>query len=123
MDTALSTSIGMSSNLVPKDLKDTNCKKGDVAQQPPVPYAPVKSILPSSSNKSVKVKLPSDNHIKIDMFEGRDNEKYIKHIKPYDCLGKEKGLNAKLHDSTKAAVAALRTMKKLQPVLSSECVW
>jgi hypothetical protein len=31
----------------------------------------------------------------------------------YDCLGKEKGLDVKLHDSTKAAVAALRTTKKL----------
>jgi len=57
------------------------------------------------------------------MFEGRDNEKYIKHIMSYDFLGKEKGLNAKLHDATKAAVAALRTTKKLQLVLSSECAW
>ncbi len=54
------------------------------------------------------------------MFDGGDNEKYIKYIMSHDCLGKEKGLDVKIHDCVKAAVAVLRTVKKLRLVLSLE---
>ncbi len=65
----------MSINTTPEDLKDMDCKKGHVAQWPPILFMPVTSILKTSILAvTIKVKLnASGNDICLGVFEDRDN--------------------------------------------------
>ncbi len=50
-------------------LKDIKCEKGQLAQQPPIPYVPVVDLVtPKEDPAILKVKLPDDSHISIPIF-------------------------------------------------------
>jgi hypothetical protein len=82
----------------PYNLKDTNCKKGQVAQQPPIPCIPVTSILKiSTSTELIKNKLNvAGDLIRLEGFEDGDKKKYVKHLMTLQHLQATKGLEEKL---------------------------
>jgi hypothetical protein len=47
----------MSTNLAPVDLKDTACKKGQIAQQPPVSYVQFKYKHTTAESNKIKRRL------------------------------------------------------------------
>jgi hypothetical protein len=62
-------------------LKDAECKKGQLAQRPPILYVPVVDVVtPKEDSAVLKVKLPDDSHISVPIFSCGNNEEYIAHI-------------------------------------------
>jgi hypothetical protein len=72
----------MSTNLKSPDmLKDAECKKGWLSQQPPILYMPVVDIVtPKEEPQVLKVKLPNESHISIPIFSRGNNKEYLMHI-------------------------------------------
>jgi hypothetical protein len=90
--------LSISINTTPKDLKDTDCKKGHVVQWPPTPYVPVTSILKTSTlTESIKVKLnAASNLICLEVFEDGDKETYLRNLMTLQHLQATKGVEEKL---------------------------
>ncbi len=62
-------------------LKDAECKKGQLSQQPPIPYVPVvDAVTPKEDPAVLKVKLPDNSHISVPIFSRGNNKEYIAHI-------------------------------------------
>ncbi len=62
-------------------LKDAECKKGQLAQRPPISYVPVVDVVTPKEDPAVlKVKLPDDSHISVPIFSHGNNKEYIAHI-------------------------------------------
>jgi hypothetical protein len=72
----------MSTNLKsPNMLKDTECKKGQLSQWPPIPYVPVVDIVtPKEEPQVLNVKLPDASHISVPIYSRGNNEEYFAHI-------------------------------------------
>ncbi len=70
------TYVKMSTNLKSTDmLKDVECKKGQLAQRPPIPYVPVLDLVTPKEDPAVlKVKLPDDSHISVPNFSRGNNK-------------------------------------------------
>ena len=55
-------------------LKDAECKKGQLSQQPLIPYIPVVDVVtPKEDPAMLKVKLPNDSHISVPIFSRGNN--------------------------------------------------
>ncbi len=76
------TCIKMSTNLKSPDmLKDAECKKGQLSQQPPILYVPVVDVvMPKEEPQVLKVKLPDAFHISVPIYSRGNNEEYLVHI-------------------------------------------
>jgi hypothetical protein len=62
-------------------LSDADCKKGQVAQRPPIPYAVSKNgLLVSTSREMVKIKTPKGESKQSLLGNGADGEEYVKHL-------------------------------------------
>jgi hypothetical protein len=75
-------------------LKDAECKKGQLAQRPPIPYVPVVDLITAKEDPAVlKVKLPDySHHISVPIFSHGNNKEYIAHIVAVLRIIKQKGL-------------------------------
>jgi hypothetical protein len=91
------TYVKMSTNLRSTDmLKNAECKKGQLAQRPPIPYVPVVDLVTPKEDPAVlKVKLPDDSHISVPIFSRGNNEEYIAHIVVVLHIIEQKGLHKK----------------------------
>jgi hypothetical protein len=114
--------VSMSINSTPNNLKDTNCKKGHVAQWPPIPYLPVTSILKTStSTESLKVKLnTAGNLICMEVIKDRDNKKYMKHLMTIQRLQGTKGVDEKLLLTMRELVDKNKILKALSKLRTRE---
>jgi hypothetical protein len=80
----------------PKGLKNSECEKGQLSNQPPIPYVTGADIVMSNEEpKDLKVKLPDDSHLIIPIFSHGNTEEYLAHIVAVLCIIKQKGLDAK----------------------------
>ncbi len=77
-------------------LKDSECKKGQLSQQPLIPYILVVDVVtPKEDPAMLKVKLPDDSHISVPIFSRGNNEEYIAHIVAVLRIIVQKGLPKK----------------------------
>ncbi len=96
-------------------LKDAECKKGQLAQRPPIPYGPVVDVVtPKEDPAMLKVKLPNDSHISIPIFSRGTNEEYIAHIVAVLRIIEQKGLQKKYRVYAKAVAKRQAALKNLQ---------
>ncbi len=106
----------MSANLKSTDmLKDAECKKGQLAQRPPIPYVPVADLVTPKEDPAVlKVKLPDDSHISVPIFSRGNNKEYIMHIVAVLRIIEQMGLHKKCRMHAKAVVKRQAALKNLQ---------
>jgi hypothetical protein len=63
------------------ELSGTDCKKGQVTQRPPIPYAVSKNgLLVSTLREIVKIKMPKGESKQSLLGNGADGEEYVKHL-------------------------------------------
>jgi hypothetical protein len=116
------TYVKMSTNLKFTDmLKDAECKKGQLAQRPPILYVPVVDVVTPKEDPAVlKVKLPNDSHISVPIFSCGNNKEYIAHIVVVLRIIKQKGLQKKCCVYAKAVAKWQAALKNLQEALEPQ---
>ncbi len=63
------------------ELSNADCKKGQVTQRPPVPYAVSNNgPLMSTLQETVKIKMPEGESKQSLLGNGADGEEYVKHL-------------------------------------------
>ena len=73
--------LTMSTKPTPTELNDSECKKGQVTQQPPIPYAGSKNgFLLSTTRETVKIKTSEGESKRAIQGNGADREEYVKHL-------------------------------------------
>jgi hypothetical protein len=66
----------------PDGLKDSECKKGQLSNWPPIPYIPMVDIVtPKEDPQIFKVKLLDDSHLSMPIYSCGNTEKYLTHIR------------------------------------------
>jgi hypothetical protein len=72
----------MSTSLKSLDgLKDAKCKKGQLSNQPPIPYIPVVDIVtPKEESQVFKVKLADKSHLSMPIYSHGNKKEYLAHI-------------------------------------------
>jgi hypothetical protein len=87
----------MSTNLKSPDmLKDAECKKGQLSQQPSIPYVPVVDVItPKEEPQVLKVKLLDVSHISVPIYSRGNNEEYFVQKVAVLQIIKQKGLPKK----------------------------
>jgi hypothetical protein len=98
------TYIKMSTNLKSPDmLKDAECEKGQLSQQPPILYVPVVDVItPKEEPQVLKVKLPDASHISVPIFSCGNNEEYLVQVVAVLRIIEQKGLPKKYRVLAKA---------------------
>jgi hypothetical protein len=73
--------LSMSSTPTSQELSNAECEKGQVTQQPPIPYAVSKNgLLLSTSRETIKIKTPKEESKQTLLCNGVDGEEYMKHL-------------------------------------------
>jgi hypothetical protein len=89
----------------PNGLKNSECKKGQLSNWPPIPYvAEMDIIMPKEEPQVLKVKLPNDSHLNMPIYSCGKNNEYLMHIVVALHINKQKGLDAKCRRLEKAVV-------------------
>jgi hypothetical protein len=116
------TYVKMSTNLKSPDmLKDTECKKGQLSQRPPIPYVPVVDVVtPKEEPTVLKVKLPNDSHISVPIFSRGNNKEYIAHIIAVLRIMDQKGLPKNCRVFAKAVAKRQEVLKNLLEAAGSQ---
>jgi hypothetical protein len=97
----------------PEDIKDGDCKRGRVTQQPPISYAQFKYPKWLTEPDSVKVRLPKGNQYTCDSKHDTSNAgTYLKWFQTYLCVLGEKELHAPLDAATRVCKKLLKDFKK-----------
>jgi hypothetical protein len=106
----------------PDGLKNSKCKKGQLSNQPPIPYVAETNILTSKEEPEVlKVRLPDDSHLNMPIYSPHGNTKeYLTHIIAVLHIIKEKGLDVKWRKVGKAVVRQSETLKNLLEAAGSK---
>jgi hypothetical protein len=112
----------MRNNLKSPDmLKDAECKKGQLSQQPPLPYVPVVDVVTPKEDPAVlKVKLPDDSHISMPIFSHGNNEEYIAHIVAVLQIMDQKALPKNCWVYAKAVAKRQEALKNLLEAAGSQ---
>jgi hypothetical protein len=77
----------------PDELKDAECKKGQLSHRPPIPYVPVIDILASKEEPQIfKIKLPDASHLSMPIYSRGNNKEYLVHIVAVLYVINQKGL-------------------------------
>jgi hypothetical protein len=80
----------------PDGLKDTECKKGQLSHQPPIPYVPVVDIVtPKEDPQVFKIRLPNASHLSMPIYSRGNNEENLAHIDAVLRVIEQKGLPKK----------------------------
>jgi hypothetical protein len=76
----------------PNGLKDVECKKGQLSNQPPAPYVPVMDLVTTKEEPQLlKFKLPDDTCLNMPIFSCGNTEEYLAHIVAVLHIIKQKG--------------------------------
>jgi hypothetical protein len=95
-------------------LSNADCKKGHVTQRPPIPYAVSKNgLLMSTSQETVKIKIPKGESKQSLLGNGADGEEYVKHLVSFFHLMEKKRYEADLKAASKVTLGATTALKKL----------
>ncbi len=104
----------------PNELKDAECKKGQLSHQPPIPYVPVVDVVtPKEDPQLYKVKLPDASHLSIPIYSRGNNKEYLVHVVAVLCIIEQKGLPKKCRVLAKAVVRRSEALKNLQEAAES----
>jgi hypothetical protein len=104
----------MSSTPTSYKLSDADCKKGQVTQRLPIPYAVSKNgLLVSTSQEIVKIKTPKGESKQSLLGNGVDGEEYVKHLMSFFQFMEKKGYKADLEVASKVTLSATKALKKL----------
>jgi hypothetical protein len=105
--------LTMSSNPTSMELNDSKCEKGQVTQQPPIPYAASKSsLLMMTTRETIKMKMPEGESKQTVLDNGADWEEYVKHLMSFNRFMEKKGYRANLESAATAVLKAGLTLKK-----------
>ncbi len=97
----------------PEDIKDADCERGRVTQQPPISYTQYKHPKWLSEPDTVKVRLPQGDQYVCELMSDASNAKtYLKWFQTYLHVLGEKELRAPLEVATKEQKKLLEDVKK-----------
>ncbi len=103
------------------DIKDGDCERGRVTQQPPISYAQFKYPKWITKPDSVKVRLPKGDQYTCDLMNNASNaETHLKWIQVYFCVLGKKNLRALLDIATVDCKKLLKDFKKFSKVPKKE---
>ncbi len=90
------------------------CKKGQVTQRPPIPYAVSKNgLLLSTSRETIKIKMPKGESKQTLLGDGADGEEYVKHLMSFTRFMEKKGYKADLEAASKGTLSTTTALKKV----------
>jgi hypothetical protein len=105
----------------PDDIKDGDCERGRLTQQPPILYAQFKYPKWITGPDSVKVRLPKGDQYTCDLMSNASNaETYLKWVQVYICVLGKKNLRAPLDVATMDHKTLLKDFKKFSKVPKKE---
>ncbi len=112
--------LSMSSTPTSHELSNADCKKGQVTQRPPIPYAVTKNGLHlSTSQETIKVKTPEGESKQTLLGDGADREEYVKHLMSFFRFMEKKGYKADL-EAAANTLSATKALKKLAKAQTGE---
>jgi hypothetical protein len=104
-------------------LKDAEFKKGQLSNQPFIPYIPVTDIVtPKEDPQVYKVKLPGNSHINMHIYSCGNNKEYLTHIVAVLCVIKQRGLDSRCRKLKKAIVRQSKMKNLLKTTGSRDTV-
>jgi hypothetical protein len=113
--------LSMSSIPTSHELSNADCKKGQVTQWPPIPYAVSKNgLLVSTLRETIKVKTPKGESKQTLLGNEADREEYVKHLMSFFRFMEKKGYEADLEAATKVTLSATTALKKLAKAQTGE---
>ncbi len=102
-------------------LKNSECKKGQLSNRPPIPYVPEMDLVTSKEEPQVlKVKLLDDTCLNMPIYSHGNTEEYLAHIIAVLCIIKQKGLDARCRKLGKAVVKQSEALKNLLEATGSK---
>jgi hypothetical protein len=111
----------MSSTPTSYKLSNADCKKGQVTQRPPIPYAVSKNcLLVSTLQETVKIKMPEGESKQSLFGSGADGEEYVKHLMSFFQFMEKKGYKADLETAFKVTLSMTTALKKLAKAQTGE---
>jgi hypothetical protein len=103
------------------ELSTADCKKGQVTQQPPIPYAVSKNgLLVSTSQETIKVKTPEGESKQTLLGDVADGKEYVKHLMSFFRFMEKKGYEADLEATAKVTLSTTTALKKLAKAQTKE---
>jgi hypothetical protein len=103
----------MSSPPTSHELSNAECKKGQVTQGPPIPYAVSKNgLLLSTSRETIKIKMPEGESKQTLLGNRADGEEYAKHLMSLSQFMEKKGYKADLEAASKVTLSVTTALKK-----------
>jgi hypothetical protein len=98
----------------PDRLKNSECKKGQLSNWPPILYvAEMYIVMPKEEPQVMKIKLPNNFHINMPIYSRGNTKEYLMHIVAVLHIIKQKGLDARCRKLGMAVVRQFKTIKNL----------
>jgi hypothetical protein len=98
----------------PNGLKNSECKKGQLSNQPPILYiAETDIVTPKEDPQVLKVKLPDNSHINMHIYSQGNTKEYLTQIVAVLRIIKQKGLDARCRKLKKAVLRQFNMLKNL----------
>jgi hypothetical protein len=98
----------------PNGLNNAECKKGQLSNQPPIPYVPeVDIVMPKEEPQTLKVKLPDKSHLNMPIYSRGNTKENLAHIVAVLQIIDQIGLPMKSRMLAKAVVRWSEALKYL----------
>ncbi len=94
----------------PDGLKASECKKGKLGAQPPIPYVPPTDLIKKQEGEQIKVKMPDGTNFSMAAFMSGTNEDYLAHVIAVLCIIKKKGMAVEIKAAWLATPAVRKEM-------------
>jgi hypothetical protein len=105
----------------PDRLKNAECKKGQLSNQPPILYVPdVDIVMPKEEPQSLKVKLPDKSHLNMPIYSRGNTKEYLMHIVAVLGIINQKRLDKKCRMLAKAVEKRSGMLKNLLEATGSQ---
>ncbi len=107
----------MNTNLksLPESLRNSECKKGMLSVQPPIPYVPPSDLHEKRETEQIKVELPEGTKFQMSTYGIGNNKEYLIHIIAVMRMIKQKGTAA---DVKEAFAALVEVRKEMSPLFN-----
>jgi hypothetical protein len=104
-----------------KELKDSECKKGQLRSWPPVPYIPLTDLVTTKEvQETQKIKLPDGTILNMSIFSQGNTKEYLVHVVAVLHLIHQKGLNVQCRKLAKAVDRLAGTLQNLLKAAGSK---
>jgi hypothetical protein len=105
----------------PNGLKNSECKKGQLSNWPPIRYVPETDLITSKEEPQVwKVMLPDDTCLNMPIYSCGNTEEYLAHIIAVLRIIKQKGLDARCRKLGKAVMKQSKALKNCLEAAASK---